>query len=369
MSRQEAGDIPYQEIVDRLNDMAETVAQDCIPDGRRDGNYWRGNLHGKVSVHIRGSRVGMVGAWQGQFGAKTGGNLIALIELAHGFQSHGEAVRYAKASYLGIGGREMSADDKRRWAEQQAASRQKAEARKLQADRQRAEKVDTVRSIWAESAPIAGTLAEDYLRSRSIELSDFVNTTAWVPSLRFHPSLAHKGTKHPALIGAVQDKQRKLVAIWRVFLRPDGRALVDHDGKKIKIGLGPASGGAVRLGPATPTLRLAEGIETALGVMLLTRCTASVWATLSTSGMINVEIPSGVKRVEIFADGDRHRLNDRAGIVADPPGIAAARKLQDRLRKEGIDVAIYPSPEPDDWLDVWEQRKSDDKRQRTVQYV
>src|SRR5262249_51980310 len=96
-------DISYQDIVDKLNEMVDRVAADCIPDGRVDGNYWRGDCHGKISVHIKGSRVGMVGAWQGQFGAKTGGNLIALIELAHGFSSHGEAVRYAKRHYLGIG--------------------------------------------------------------------------------------------------------------------------------------------------------------------------------------------------------------------------------------------------------------------------
>lgn len=362
-------ELKYEDIVDRLNDMVETVAETCIPDGRREGQYWRGDLHGKISVHIRGSRVGMVGAWQGQFGDKVGGNLIRLIELAFGCKSHGDAVRIAKEKFLGISKRELTADEKRAWAKSQEASKHKAEERRRADEREKAEKVETVREIWHEAKPIVGTPAEEYLKSRGVELTDFPKGAVWMPSLRFHPALMLKGMAHPALIGGVQDVNRKLIAVWRIFLQADGRALLDADGKKTKLGLGPATGGAVRLGPPTETLRLAEGIETALGVMLLTRCTASVWATLSTSGMMNVQIPAGVRRVEIYADGDRHRLNELAGSVADPPGIAAAKKLQSRLREGGFDVAIYPSPEPDDWLDVWVQRKKDEQRKRAVSYL
>nr|WP_244467733.1 toprim domain-containing protein [Pseudorhizobium banfieldiae] len=189
-----------------------------------------------------------------------------------------------------------------------------------------------------------------------------------MPSLRFHPGLKLGDERYPALIGGVQSRNRKLTAVWRIFLRQDGTVLKDADGKKVKLGLGPAVGGAVRLGPVGETLRLTEGIETGLGVALLTSSKASVWATLSTSGMINFEIPEGVKRLEIYADGDRHRLNKRTGDLMDPPGIAAAKQLQERARKEGVEAVLFPSPEPDDWLDVWVQRKKDEQRFRTVQY-
>lgn len=244
----------------------------------------------------------------------------------------------------------------------------RAQQRDQQERRESERKADTVRSLWAEGIPVAGSLAERYLSSRSIELSDFQKASVWPPSLRFHPGLFHDGRRYPALIGGVQNKDRKLVALWRIFLQPDGRALVGADGKKLKLGLGPATGGAVRLGPASETLRVAEGIETSLAVALLTRESASVWATLSTSGMVGFEIPAGTRRLEIYADGDRHRLNKQTGEVTDPPGIRAAQQLQQKARASGIDAVIFPSPEPDDWLNVWEARKADEQRVRNVQY-
>lgn len=242
------------------------------------------------------------------------------------------------------------------------------EQRQLDDQRAKERKLETVRSIWSQGIPVAGTAAEQYLMSRSIELSDFPAGSVWPQSLRFHPGLMHDGKKHPALIGGVQSKDRRIVALWRIFLQPDGKALGGDDGRKIKLGFGPAAGGAVRLGPVTETLKLTEGIETALGVLLLTRNKTSVWATLSTSGMIGFEIPEGVKRLEIYADGDRFRQHKQTGKVVNPPGILAANQLRDRARREGVEAVVFPSPEPDDWLDVWEQRKKDEQQQRSVEY-
>ncbi len=254
--------------------------------------------------------------------------------------------------------------------EKREQQRKARDARRARQEEKAAErKAETVRSIWTEAKPIKGTPAEAYLNSRMIELSDFPDGSEWVPSLRHHSNLLFEGKRCHALIGGVQSKNRKIVAIWRIFLDDAGRPLLGEDGKKVKLGLGSASGGAVRLGPVTPVLKLAEGIETALGVMLLTKGKSSVWATLSTSGMMGVEIPEGVRRVEIYADGDRHRRHNNTGAVIEPPGIVAAKKLQERLLSEGIETAIYPSPEPDDWLDVWVERKKDEQRQRAVHYV
>lgn len=368
-------DIPYQDIVEKLNDIVDRVASDCVPDGRKHGPYWRGDCHGKVSVHLSGTRVGMVGFWQGQAGnAKGGGNLIHLIELAKGFTSHGEAVRFAKRHYLGIGDREMTAEERRRQSRSQAESERRKRDRERQDEQQLESKVQTVQSLWHEGSPIAGTLAEIYLGTRSIELSDLKGADQWPPSMRFHPSMPvspddPRSRRHPALMGGVQSKSRRLIAIWRVFLDADGNALKDRDGKKMKLGFGPAAGGAVRFGPVTPVLKLTEGMETGLGVRCLARpSSGSVWATLSTSGMVGFEIPDGVKRLEIYADGDRHRLNKRSGELMLPPGIDAARKLQERAGREGVECVIHPSPEPDDWLDVWQQRKKDEQRQRSIEY-
>lgn len=357
-------ELTYEQIVALLNEKAEEIAVDCIPNGKVDRNYWRGDLNGKISVHIKGSRVGMVGAWQGQFVGKNGGNLIALIELAFNCSSHGEAVKLAKERYLGIRKRELTAEEKKRWQQRQEQSQQSAIRRQRKEEQEKARKVETVRGIWQGSTAIAGTLAEKYLVSRLIELEPSMpGLQEWPPSLRFHPALPFNGGKHPALIGGVQNAERKLVAVWRIFLGPDGKALTDADGKKVKLGFGPATGGAVRLGPATPVLRVTEGMETALGVQRLTKNSASVWAALSTSGMMGLEIPAGVRRLEIYADGDRHRLNKKTGAVELPPGIKAASALKERAEKKGIEAVVIPSPEPDDWLDVWQSKKREMQRQ------
>lgn len=268
------------------------------------------------------------------------------------------------------GARPESAAEKQARARREKERAERDNRRRQNEQRERERKAETVRSIWSDAKPIAGTAAEAYLNSRSIFMDQ------WQPSLRFHPALwlapsedhGHGGRKHPALIGGVQAKDRKLVAVWRIFLGPDGRALTDNGGKKIKLGFGPATGGAVRLGPVGPVLRLTEGIETALGVNQLTRGTAPVWATLSTSGMTGLEIPEGVKRLEIYADGDRHRLNRRTGEVTEPPGIRAAKELQNKAKGQGVEAVVYPSPEPDDWLDVWAARHADEQRLRNVEY-
>lgn len=274
------------------------------------------------------------------------------------------------ASLAGVNlpGREET-EAERKARQKRETDRKRRDERKAADDaRAKAVKLDTVKGIWQSAIPIEGTLAEAYLNSRSIARTD-LGDGPWPPSIRFHPGLTINGAKHPALIGGVQAVDRKLVAVWRIPLDASGRAIVDSEGKKIKLGLGPASGGGVRLGPVTKTLRVAEGLETALAVQRLTSREASTWALLSTSGMIAFEIPPGVERVEIYADGDRHRMNKITGALMQPPGIAAAKQLQEKAKAKGVEAVIYPSPEPDDWLDVWQARKKNEQRERNIQYL
>lgn len=283
-----------------------------------------------------------------------------------------EMVAHLGGVQLPGGGEETPAEKRRREAAEQQrraeASRKAAEQR-----REEEEKAENARWLWKSGQALAATLAETYLNGRSIELVD-LRAPVWPQSLRFHSGLLMPANqdipvefhrrRFPALIGAVQAPDRRVTAVWRIFLSAEGHALTNAEGKKIKLGFGPASGGAVRLGPVSETLRLAEGIETSLAVMALLQSEASVWATLSTSGMQNFQIPSGVRRLEIYADGDHHRLNKRTGDVMTPPGIRAAETLQSRARAAGVEVGIYPSPAPDDWLDVWQtaKKKRDDEQ-------
>ena len=127
---------------------------------------------------------------------------------------------------------------------------EKAAQRKADGEAERRRKIDQARRCWAEAGPIAGTLAERYLRARGI-------TCDLPPTLRFHPTCWHGPTasKLPAMVAAVSIG-RKVVGVHRTYLaEPNVKAF----GKESKLMLGRCAGGAVRLSGGPGPLLVAEG--------------------------------------------------------------------------------------------------------------
>jgi hypothetical protein len=185
-------------------------------------------------------------------------------------------------------------------------------------------------SLWREAQPVAGTLAERYLRGRNI-------TCALPETLRFHPACWHVTAKRfPALVSLVEGGES--FAVHRTYLAPDGngKAAVDPE----KAMLGAVTGGAVRLSDGPGPLVVAEGIETALSLDSgLLRGPATVWAALSTSGMAGLRLPACPGRLTIAPDGDA-------------PGHDAAHKLAERAHALGWQVSLLPAPDGRDWNDI-----------------
>lgn len=195
-------------------------------------------------------------------------------------------------------------------------------------DQETRERVAAAREIWAMCQD-GGRLAT-YLNARGITLPG-------PPSLRFHSELLHTptGSCLPAMVAAVQDSSREIVAIHRTYLSGDcdGKASVTTP----KMGLGRFEDGAVRLAYPARALGLAEGIETALSAMHLHG--VPVWASCG-SRMHCVGLPDEVREVHIFGDNGE-------------PGHAAAEKAADRFTREGRRVLIrYPSEQFGDWNDA-----------------
>jgi phage/plasmid primase-like uncharacterized protein len=197
-------------------------------------------------------------------------------------------------------------------AQRKAERRAEAEKRAAQAKR-----------LWLEAQPIAGTLAETYLRGRGI--------TAPLPAtLRFNPECWHGPTARrlPAMVAAVH----------RTWLRADGLGKAEIDPPKAM--LGAVSGGAVRLADGLGPLVVAEGIETALSLASgLLRTPATVWAALSTSGIRGLHLPPTASRMTIAPDGDA-------------PGREAANALAERAHALGWQVSLLPAPDGRDWNDI-----------------
>ena len=143
---------------------------------------------------------------------------------------------------------------------------------------------------------------------------------------------ADKGswTEHPAMVAAVRTVDGALLTLHRVYLNErGGKANVSSPKRLMTPAVETWLGGAVRLYAADDRLALAEGIESALAVRLLTGW--PTWSTVTAGGLEAVHVPDTVHRVAIHADND-------------PAGLAAASRLRDRLTAEGCNVDVVVPP-------------------------
>lgn len=307
--------IPYDldEIVRRLRDTAHLWVPQYFPNGRREADEWRlANIRGDAPrkngscvIALKGERAG---DWI-DFDGGDGGGPLSTLENA-----------------TGVTGRDLyaCAADITGWTPAMPVRRE------LPPPPKEKDSAREIEIILARSIPIPGTLAETYLRSRGLILPDSSD-------LHFHPDLAHWETKtgFPALIGAVRNRQGEIIALQRIYLSPDGAAKAPVPNPK-KM-LGRVAGGAVRLAAIGEDgrLGLCEGIETGLAVMTAVSG-LPVWATLSTSHLEQVVLPSEARDIIILAD------NDSSGA-----GLRAAETIARKLKAEGRKITICQPPAPD----------------------
>lgn len=192
------------------------------------------------------------------------------------------------------------------------------------------------RRVWAVSAPLRDSLAERYLRSRSIR--------EFSPELRFD-NQTPLGSRDrvrflPAMIAAVRT-DLGVIAVHRTFLDPEGSGLARF--QQPRRALGSLGTGAVRLAPPRDgVLGLAEGIETALSAMQLFQ--VPCWATLGNERFGLVTIPEGIRELHLFLD------HDAGGDLAE------ARAREAYAREDRRFVPRRPKKFGFDWNDVLQKR-------------
>lgn len=191
------------------------------------------------------------------------------------------------------------------------------------APRQKASKAGDIGLILPQRQPIAGTLAEAYLRGRGLEIP-------LTDDLFFAADVTDQGARigRPAMVGIIRDGAgNQLVGVHRTFLNADGT--------KEKKWLGDCAGGAIRLYPIGGDGRLgaAEGIETSIAAQM--RYGIPTWAALSAGNLGNFDIPTECRELFIFADHGN-------------AGTAAADKLKARAEAAGVAVyVVYPVGDDD----------------------
>jgi len=183
---------------------------------------------------------------------------------------------------------------------------------------------------WDEGEAVASTLGAVYLRSRGISVAP-------PDCLKFHPAVRHTPTKQdlPALLALATNIQTgSPLAVQCTYLARDGNCKAKVERKDQRRTFGSPKGGAVKLAePADGMpLILGEGVETTATAIEATGYPG--WATLGTSGFVNIELPDAVREIILLAENDESGANQKA-----------LDKICPVLTERGIRVRIARPPE------------------------
>lgn len=203
-----------------------------------------------------------------------------------------------------------------------------------------ARRIAHAHELWLKSLPIAGTLAERYLRD--------VRRIEYPPPLKL--GYVHEAYCSalkdivPAMIAPLQNSAGHVTAVQRIFLEPEtADACRDENGKRIKLTIGVMGDAAVRLAPEAVNLGIAGSVEDALAAMQLYNL--PVWATCGEMRLDRVWIPPVVENLMVFADGDAQGLKYAQGAV-----------YAHRRRIPAVNI-ITPS-DAKDWAQMIENRSN-----------
>lgn len=220
-----------------------------------------------------------------------------------------EKVEFTEACEIITGRKASDPIDEKRMAELRRQADQDAKRRAQEAEWYRERARENGYAIWNAGLPIAGTMAEDYIRLRLRRLPNPLPRFRFAPDL---PYLVEKSEIHrgPALLAAVQRPDGKFGAVHRTWIdlsQPKGKAIIirQTDGKEFaaKTVLGTKKGGAIRMfTPDNPRrIVMGEGIET----------TGTAWVHApepDTAYWVGVD--GGNMSGKAARDAGNHRLHD-----------------------------------------------------------
>src|SRR5229473_3522105 len=303
------------ELAQRLARSAEAVCRYYLSNGHREGRYWIvgdvANTPGRsLYVRLYGPLYGKgaAGKWTD---AATGqhGDLLDLIALSCGLDHLADVLIEARR-FLGLAQPTLIAP--------------------------RPEPPDglpdAARRLLVTSYPLAGTIAETYLRTRRIAI------TPDLRALRFHPRCFYRTTDEatganryevwPALLAAVTDREGKVTGVHRTWLDPSGRDKAPVPSPR--RALGEIAGHGVRFGTDDDIMAAGEGLETVLSVRTILPAMPMA-AALSANHLAVFRPPPTLRRLYVAQDNDA-------------PGQRAAHELRSRAQATGIEaLPLTPS--------------------------
>ena len=294
-------------LAQRVADLAGCLTGEAATE--RGRTEWRWRTKGSLAIVIAGPKAGL---WRDYEAGESGDALGLVAHLRR--EPLADAIRWAR----GWLGEDAGHHD--------TPPRRDPPQRPPERPREAPATLDLARAIWREAGPAAGTPVETYLAGRGLALEPGA-------PIRFHPSCARGGERHPAMVALMTDPATgQPCGVHRTFLAANGRDRL-RDGKgKMMAG----NAGVIRLSPdaeVTQGLGLAEGIETSLAVMQ-GFAWRPIWAATSAGAIARFPVLPGIEALTVFAD-------------ADGPGLEAAQTCIARWADAGRESQIHAPPAGD----------------------
>ena len=178
-----------------------------------------------------------------------------------------------------------------------------------------------------------------YLSGRGLDLHLMPNL-CYAERMRYYrPSGRYVET--PAMVGRMQAPDDSIVGLHITHIGAEGNKAFGQDSRRY-CKYTEMRGAAIRLYPATHSLIVAEGIETALALHLIHG--DPVWATTSANFLKAFEPPPNIERLLIAGD------NDLNGV-----GQKAAWSLYNKFKNRLECSVLIPDRANCDWLDMYLQ--------------
>lgn len=260
------------------------------------------------------------GAWKDYAVDQHRGDILDLVQAVLRLQAKIDVYWWA-LDFLGLERKGNLATPRERSAIEQERARREAERQAADA-KQAADgemKSAALFKLWLSLPPIAGTPAEHYLREvRRIPLERLPRMPGalrWAEKVDWVDQESGEVMEWRHVMVSAMNRGKKVAALHRTYLKPDGSGKADRE--KPKLMIGPVRGTAIRLtsGPSglSPTkaaaagkfgpLAVGEGIETALTVGCA-RLDYRVWAAGSLSLMGLLDWPECASAVVLLGEND-----------------------------------------------------------------
>jgi len=316
------------ELANRLARDAEAVCRHYLSAGHRAGNYWivgdTANSKGKsLFVHLSGPRAGR---WADAATSEYG-DLLDLVRETCGLVDFRDVADEARR-FLSLP--QSSLAHHKRELARRGDARTDPPVERPAAER--------AQRLFRMTQPLAGTLADSYLRQRGILRASLH------PSLRYHPSCYYRdlqsGRTHtfPALIAAVTDPGGTITGVHRTWLDPGGAGKAQVEDPRRALGglLGNAVRFAFPVHSPVSVMAAGEGLESILSLSHVMPGMPMVSA-LTANHLAAFDLPPGCVRLYIAAD-------------ADAAGRNGIERLSRRAQARGI-LPLVLAPELGDFND------------------